>query len=248
MVQAFSFGLTLMFLWPVYDESPQPERLWQSPAKWHEGAAARLSQDLRHHKQSSQAHMGLLVISAQGVEFQSVTGAVRRWPYGEIQSMDVLSRRLVLKSYENRGWFRPGEREFRFDLDVPIPPEIASVLAGHIAKPGRNGDPQTNRVAFDTIAARHVTRLGGSNGIVKFTDNGVDYLSDAANDSRSWRWSDIQTLANPDAYRLRVIGYRETFDFKLKQPLSRAVFDRLWDSVYARDLKGMRMSSGKEDK
>ena len=57
--------------------------------------------------------------------------------------------------------------------------------------------------------------------------------------ARDWRWSDIDTLTNPDPYHFVVTGYRETFDFELKEPMSPALFDQLWDRVYARDFKSM---------
>jgi hypothetical protein len=33
-----------------------------------------------------------------------------------------------------------------------------------------------------------------------------------------------------------LIGYRETYDFLLKEPLSRKLFDKLWNYVYGKDL------------
>ena len=55
-------------------------------------------------------------------------------------------------------------------------------------------------------------------------------------DSRTWRWSDIQTIANPDPYTFRITAYREISEFELKQPLSRELFDALWTRLYAKDL------------
>ena len=250
MSKLSSLGLTVVFLWAVCEAGvAKAEVLWQSPARLHEVVVERLTHDLTHRDRNRQAHMGLLIIDTDGVEFQRLGGPSLKFPYVEIQTFDLLlPRRLVVKSYANRGWLRPGEKEFRFDLDEPVPVGIAAELARRVEKPLRSGELQADRAAFATIPARHVTRFGGSNGTVRFSDEGIDYLSDTAGDSRSWRWADIQTLANPDPYRLRVTGYRETFDFKLKQPLSRHLFDQLWDKVYAQDLEGLRLTTGKEGK
>lgn len=229
--------------------SAQSQPLWQSTARLHETAAERLSHNFTHPHRNRQVHMGTLIIDTDGVKFHSAGDMSLQWRYVEIQTLDLLlPRRLVVKSYANRGWFRPGEKEFRFDLDEAVPPGMARELARRIEKPVRNGEPEPERAAFAEIPARHGTRFGGSNGTVRFGDEGIDYLTATAGDARSWRWPDIQTLANPDPYSLRIAGYRETFDFKLKWPLSRQLFDRLWDKVYTQDLKGLQITSGKEDK
>lgn len=72
--------------------------------------------------------------------------------------------------------------------------------------------------------------------MLRFADTGIEYTTSKTGDSRNWRWSDVRTLANPDPYHLRIDGYRETYDFLLKEPLSRNLFDKLWDYVYAKDL------------
>jgi hypothetical protein len=64
----------------------------------------------------------------------------------------------------------------------------------------------------------------------------IDFVAADGRDGRSWRWSDIQTLANPDPWDFRVMAYREIVEFDLKQPLSHDLFDKLWDILYAQDL------------
>ena len=42
----------------------------------------------------------------------------------------------------------------------------------------------------------------------------------------------LQTLSDPDAYHLFVFGFRDTYTFDLKAPLSRKVFDWATDEIY----------------
>ena len=207
-----------------------PSLNWQSPA--------RLRQGLRKSP-------GTLIIDAEAIQFRSAQGLSLHWPFVEVQTFDLLTpRRLVIKGYENRGRHRPGEKVFRLELDLPVPPAVAAALAERIGKPVRNGVPDPGAPSLATIPARHPTRTGGSNGVLRFRTEGIDYISAVGRDSRSWRWSDIYTLAHPDAYHLRVGGYRETFGFELKQPMSRELFDRLWDRVFARDLNVLSPTGG----
>jgi hypothetical protein len=179
----------------------------------------------------------MLSIDSDGVTFRFDSGKTLQWPFLEIETFDLTNpRQLVLRSYENKRWHWPGERDYTFRLAGAVPPRIAAALAQRVGRPSRNGLSGPDVAAFATIPSRHATRFGGSNGALRFTDRGIEYTTSKSGDSRSWRWSDIRTLANPDPYHLRIDGYRETYDFLLKERLSHKLFDRLWDYVYAKDL------------
>jgi hypothetical protein len=153
---------------------------------------------------------------------------------------------VVITDYESHSHHRPGERRFRFDLNNSVPASVAAELAQRVGKPVQNGDPDPQATAYVTLPARHGTRFGGTNGTLRFRDEGIDYVTSDGRDSRSWRWADIQTLANPNPYQLRVGAYLETVDFELKQPMSPDLFDRLWDHVYARDLNVGQTRGGEQ--
>src|SRR5579859_1144208 len=173
---------------------PVPSIVWQSPARLHHGL---------------RAVRGTLLVDSNGIEFRSEQRYSHRWPFIEIQTFDLAPHRLVLTGYENRGWHQPGDRRYRFDFSQTMPPSVASELALRVEKPVRNGNPDPNYPAFATIPARHTARTGGSSGVLQFGGDGIDYETPAQQDSRSWRWSDIQTISNPDAFHFRVGGYRE---------------------------------------
>lgn len=195
---------------------------WQSPAR------------LRH---GLKATRGSLILSGDGIEFRSEEERLsHRWLFSEVEIFDLTPRRLVITDYENRHHHIPGERRFRFELDKPLPPPVAAQLAERVGKPVRNGNPDPKEPSLANIPARHGTRFGGTNGTLRFRDGGIDYVAAGKEGSRSWRWADIQTLASPDPYHFRLGGYRETFEFELKQPMSQKLFDWLWDRLYARNL------------
>jgi hypothetical protein len=214
--------------------TPQATTLdWESQARLHRGLGGS---------------PGTLTLSQDGLVFHPTKGGTLQWPFLEIQTFDLLSpRRLVITGYANRSWHEHGERKYRFDLSVAMPPDIAAELALRVAKPVRNADPNPTATSFATILARHRTLAGGTNGTLHFGPNGVDYLTTNGQGGRSWRWSDIQTLAKPDPFQLRVNSYRETFTFELKQPMSRELFDRLWGEIYAHDVNDSAFSGSKKN-
>jgi len=198
---------------------------WQGPAKLHRKLGGT---------------SGTLLIEAATVEFRPTKGASRQWPITEIKTLDLRPYRMLLTGYERRGGLRLGTRSFRFDLGQMMPASVAADLAARVGKPTRNRNPETKAPAFGMMPAHHRTPRGGSNGTLRFRDDGVDYVTQRANDSRSWRWADIEALSNLDPYHMVVSGYLETFSFDLKQPLPRDLFDRVADEVYQQKAADLR--------
>ena len=227
MRSSFKIPATVV-LGAVLANAAQSE-LWQAPANWHR----LLKKDVP----------GSLVLDDTGVEFRSPKFN-RRWAYIDIHSFDLSARELTLDSYQNRPWHAPGEQRYQFTLSEPMPPEIAAQLTDRVGKPVRNGVPLQRVAALSEISAHRRAWSGGSNGTLRLKDTGIDYVTESGRDSRTWRWADIQTIANPNPYDFRVTGYRETVEFDLKLPLARVVFEQMWDRLYAADLN---LSVGRED-
>jgi hypothetical protein len=214
---------------PLLASSSQSEQ-WQKPAQW--------------HRLLKKAVPGTLLIDDDGVEFRSAKFN-QRWPYVEIHSFDLSTRDLTLTSYQNRPRHEPGELSFHFTWSEPMRPEIAAQFTERVGKPVRNGIPLPSVALLSEIPAHHRMWSGGSNGTLRLKDTGIDYVTENGRDSRTWRWADIQTIANPNPYELRVTGYRETVEFDLKQPLARVVFEQMWGRLYAADLN-LSTSGGEE--
>jgi len=216
--QAVVFALLAGF---TFAQTP-PASQWRSPALFHQ----LLRKEIR----------GTFTIDNDGVSFQSAKFS-KRWAYGEIETFDLSgARELTITGYENRHWHEPGERRFWFTLTLPLPSDIAAAFTARVGRPVINGDPRVGAAVIAEIPAHHRERVGGSNGTLRFREDGIDYVAADGRDGRSWRWSDIQTLANPDPWDFRVTGYREIVEFDLKRPLARDLFDKLWDRLYAADL------------
>jgi hypothetical protein len=202
--------------------------------------------DVKLHRLPKALH-GSLTISSDGVEFRPDKDPPSHWSFEDIRTVDLANAwRLSLVTYQNSRWHLQGDRAFEFTLKTQMPPEVAAELLRKVGKPAINGDPFTEASSFATISARHKTRMGGSNGLLRFSDSGIDYISKAG-DARSWRWTDLETLAHPERYRLRVGGYLETFEFELKQPLTSDLFDRLWDHIYAQKLNIGEQNGGSDE-
>lgn len=194
---------------------------WETAARW--------------HRTLKKSVPGTLVLNPDGVEFRSAKFN-RRWKYADIHTFDLSPHELTLWTYQNRPWHEPGERPFRFTLSETMPPQLAAQFTARVGKPVRNGAPLPGGAALAEIAAHHRVWSGGSNGTLRLKEDGIDYVDENGRDSRSWRWSDIQTIANPNPYEFRITGFREIAEFDLKQPLTRPVFEQMWDRLYTAGL------------
>ena len=171
--------------------SPALSQQWETPAKW--------------HRSLKKAVPGTLLLGNDGVEFRSAK-LTQRWAYVDIHSFDLSAGEFTVNSYQNRHWHEPGEQRFRFTLSETMPPEVAAQLTERVGKPVRNGIPLPGVAALSEIPAHHRMWSGGSNGTLRLKDSGIDYVTENGRDSRTWRWADIQTIANPNPYELRVMG------------------------------------------
>ena len=193
---------------------------WQSPAKLHGLVGSEKVE---------------LSIGASGIDFQVSNHSVQKWAYQDIQTFRLSVNGLVIKTYQNRRRHMPGVVRYRFDLELAFPPDIAAEVAEEVKRPSQNTVPDTamQRIGCTAIPAHHNKLTGGTNGVLRFCSEGIDYVSSTLKDSRTWRWADLQTLSDPDPYHLLVFGYRDTYNFDLKEALPVSLFYRLVDALDA---------------
>jgi hypothetical protein len=187
---------------------------------------------------------GTLRADARGVEFVPGKGASRRWTAGEIKSLDLEAHRLILVGYDNRGWHLAGTQEFEWEVTKDITPAVAASLTADIGRPVRNRLPDREAPMTTVVAVRRSGHFGGSNGVLRIRKQGMDYVTAQPGESRSWRWLDLQTLSNPDPYHLFVFGYRDTYAFELKAPLSREMLNHASDEIWAHNENALRTGRG----
>lgn len=191
--------------------------VWQAPAK------------LRRIVGSER---GDLTIGSDGIEFHSLKSSTMKWPFLEVQTFRLSPHSLTIETYQNRKRHLPGMERYRFELDQPMSPLVAAELARAVQRPSQNALPDTTSQGY-LIPAHHRTGTGGTNGTLRFRDGGIDYLTTAPGDSRSWRWADLQTISNPEPYQLFLFGYRDTYTFDLKERLPQLLSHHLIDALDA---------------
>jgi hypothetical protein len=208
-------------------ESPSPS--WQSPAKLRRAVGSK---------------KGDLLVGANGIEFRSGKGQTLKLPYLEVQTFHLSPHSLVIETYQNRKKHMPGVERLRFEMTESVSPQVAADLTKEVQRPSQNAVPDPAAQGI-VIPAHHRSLAGGTNGILRFRDGGIDYVTGAPDDSRSWRWADLQTLSSPDPYHLLAFGYRDTYSFDLKELLPQSLYYRLVDEIDAQSAAESQQRSSK---
>ena len=203
---------------PPHAATAPSANAWTAPAQW------------RHRVGSTS---GTLRVGPGGATFTPRNGAPLHWNWNDIETADLFPRQIKWVAYTHRGWHIPGRRVWRFRLEQPVPPSVAAKVAGWIGRPVRNGVPDAAAPAWLVMPAHH----DGVAGQLRLRAGGIDFVSAAKQQSRSWRWGDIETLAHPDADHLLVTGGRDTWSIALSRPLPAGAWNRLWDAFYGRGLQ-----------
>jgi hypothetical protein len=188
---------------------------------------------------------GTLFLDVSGVEFVSDSGQRQKWTALDFETFTIKPHKLVLHTYHDRGLGRLGEDSKEFNLAESVPPSVAAWLAGYAGRPSRNAVPAAVSTSSTDIgpdqhlvAVHHRAVFGGTSGVLRFRQGGIDYITNVPGGSRSWRWEDIQTLSEPNPYLLYVFGYKDTFTFDLKEPLDRTLYEHATAAVSAYQENG----------
>ena len=199
------------------------------------GASARDVFDLKVSRVRmfpTQNQAGALHVDAKGVRFLSSNGQTTiTIPMQDLREADVAdAHALQFETYDVEKW-KPIERRkyrFRAQPDAPVE-ELARFLAAHVHRPvvGHYAAASQFRVPV-----YHRRTLGGASGTLEIGQDSIRFVSDKLADSRTWLYSDIETIGRPDSFRFRVTTNRETYVFELKADLPDAAYHFAWSKVY----------------
>jgi len=204
------------------------------PSSARGGAVGKASEVASHLKK---AEPGTLVLDGDGVEFRSAKFSqlleIHRNPHFDLSTAGT-GRCSPIRT---GGGNEPGERPFRFTLDDPMPAEIAA----HSPSASENRCAMEFRgqrtAALAEIPAHHRGVSGGSNGTFALKDDGIDYVTENGLDSRTCGGFDVQYDCESQSLRIPCYSLSGgSSSSTSKQPLARAVFEKLWDHLYAAGL------------
>ena len=195
--------------------------------------AAALAAEIRFDVRHEHLHKGCggaLTVDEQGISYRGAKKHAWRWSYQEIQELKLGPRSIHILTYQDHSYDFRGEIPaavyalWKNRLDQRFVAEIAD----------QQVQPEWR------VPARYLTRMAGSQGVIEISRDRIVFKSDREDDSRTWRFSDIENISSSGPFQLTITtferarfhyGDRKGFNFQLKEALSEARYDDLWRKI-----------------
>lgn len=187
---------------------------------------------------------GYLTIHDGGISYLSERDEkhVRNWEYAEIQEIKIDSpHAIAILTYEDVRWRLNSDRLFEFEiLNGAIRPEIVEFL-GKLPTVLVTAVFREPREILYRVPAKHQHSLGGGcEGELLFSEEAFYYKSASQPEhSRFWPLQGIESLGRQSDFNLRITaieqssrGNRRNYQFQLKRPLDRDMYESLWRKIY----------------
>ncbi len=214
-----------------------------------------------HHDHFWKSGAGTLVISEKGVSFQEPTKKkkVRHafdLNYQDIQELKVSPTKLTLVTYQDRKWLLGLDKEYEFTLAPGqnfgqaytllkdrLDQRFVAALADERIRP------------LWEIPVKLLGRISGSEGVLEFGADHIVYKTPAKDQSRTWRYQDIESISTSGPFQLTLTTYERAkthygnlkgFNFQLKQALEEKRFNILWRRL--NQTKGLEFLTSVQEK
>jgi len=205
------------------------------------------------HEHLRKGCAGSLTVDEQGVRFTGAKKHAWAWNDGDIQQLTLSPGSIHILTYEDSR-LRPGAgREYRFTGKVPAQALYALLrdrmdqrfvaamapaadvsgadVPAAVSAPG-TADPRPDW----TLPAKHLGTIAGivagtssgTQGTLAFGAGTIAYATAAKDDSRIWRYTDIETISSSGPFELTITTLEKAFNFQLKQPITEARYNELW--------------------
>jgi len=201
-----------------------------SPALWAQDVF-RYSVEL---KKLPRSERGELVIDSAGVSYKQENGKRSfQIPPLDIHEADVSDpREIRIETYDILKRKLMGRKTYVFRLrEEKHGTKLARFLSAHLKRPIVGFEDAQANGEFHEIPAYHRHRLGGCHGKLRMDRTGIQFLSEKAADSRSWRYADIESIGSMHDFHFRVSTLNEQYNIELKERLPTAAYDLSFRAV-----------------
>jgi hypothetical protein len=79
-----------------------------------------------------------------------------------------------------------------------------------------------------SLPVKHLRPIVGSEGTLAFGAEAIVYSTPARDESRTWRYSDVESIGSSGPFQLTITTLEKGFNFQLKQPITEARYNQLW--------------------
>jgi hypothetical protein len=195
------------------------------------GAAAFAAQFPARHEHLRKGCDGTMTADQAGVRFAAPKGHTFAWKYEEIQKLVLEPRKIRIVTYKDSKLRLGADTEYNFTGQIPTE-ELYRLWKTRMDQRFVAELPQPVTGGF-SIPVKHLGHLFGTQGTLAIGDDAIVYSTAAPNDSRTWRYSDIQSVGSSGPFQLTITTFERTngFNFQLKEPITEARYNQLWLAI-----------------
>ena len=191
-------------------------------AIWAQGAQFTV-----RHEHLRKGCAGVMTVDENGVAFTGAKKHVWKWKYEDIQELRLAPESIYILTYKDSKLRLGEDRAYNFTGKIPAE-ELYALLRERMDQ--RFVAEVGEAVGLPTWSApvKHLRRTTGSEGTLAFGAEAIVYSTPAKAESRTWRYSDIESIASSGPFQLTITTLEKGFNFQLKQPITEARYNQLW--------------------
>jgi hypothetical protein len=186
------------------------------------------------HEHLRKGCSGVLTVDENEIRFSGAKKHAWNWKYRDIQQLTLSPTRIRILSYKDSSIRLGADMEFNFTGKLPAE-ELYRQWSAKLDQrfvaalsQGAQGDAQGDAVSGQSFAVKRLALITGSEGMLTFAAETIVYATPSKDQSRTWRYSDVKTIASSGAFQLTVTTLETQFNFQLKQPITEAGYNELW--------------------
>ncbi len=184
--------------------------------------------EVRHEHLRKGCH-GVLTIDESGVSFAGTKKHKWAWKFEELQQLKLAPNEIHVLTYKDSKLRLGADRAYDFRGAIPAV-ELYPMLSRKMDQRfvAQLAEPSEHDFA---IPVKHLGRISGTEGTLAFGDDTVVYSTPAKGESRTWRYTDVDSISSSGRFQLTLTTMEKSFNFQLKEPLAEAKYNELWMAV-----------------
>jgi hypothetical protein len=179
------------------------------------------------HEHPRQGCAGVMTVDENGVSFTGTGKHAWSWRYEDIQQLRLAPESIYILTYKDSKTRLGADREFRFTGKIPAG-ELYALLRERMDRRFVAALGQVSGAVSFSLPVKHLRPITGSEGTLAFAADAIVYSTPVKDESRTWRYSDIENIASSGPFQLTITTLEKGFNFQLKQPITEATYNQLW--------------------
>jgi hypothetical protein len=186
------------------------------------------------HKHLNGSCAGALTVDENGVSFTGAKKHAWSWKYEDIQELRLAPESIYILTYKDSKLRLGEDRAYNFTGKIPAG-ELYALLKNRMDQRFVAAVGQALGLPTWSLPVKHLSLIVGSEGTLAFTADAIVYSTPAKAGSRTWRYSDIESIASSGPFQLTLTTLEKGFNFQLKQPITEAGYNQLWLQIEKRN-------------